>query len=57
MPVTSVALEVGFNDLSHFERVFRAAHQRSPTKFRAEAKEMPHVEKYPPSLSPLAVTS
>lgn len=57
MPVTSVALEVGFNDLSHFERVFRAAHKRSPTKFRAESKEMPHAEKYLPSLSPLAVTS
>ena len=57
LPVTSVALEVGFNDLSHFERVFRAAHKCSPRKFRAESKEMPHGEKYPPSLSPLAVTS
>lgn len=57
MPVTSVALEVGFNDLSHFERVFRAAHKLSPTKFRAESKKMPHGQKYPPSLAPLAVTS
>jgi len=57
MPVTSVALEVGFNDLSHFERVFRAALNRSPTKYRAESKEMPHAEKYLPSLSPRAMTS
>ncbi len=57
MPVTSVALEVGFNDLSHFERVFRAALKRSPSKYRAESKKMPHAEKYPPSLSPRAVTS
>lgn len=57
MPVTSVALEVGFNDLSHFERVFRAAHNCSPTRFRAESKDLPHGEKYPPSLSPLVVTS
>jgi AraC-like DNA-binding protein len=56
MPVTSIALEVGFNDLSHFERVFRTTYQRSPSKFRAESKDLPHGEKYPPSLSPRAVT-
>jgi AraC-like DNA-binding protein len=57
MPVTSVALEVGFNDLSHFERVFRTKYHRSPSKFRAESKEMPHVEKYPPSFPPPVMTS
>lgn len=57
LPVTTVALEVGFNDLSHFERVFRSAYRRSPSKFRAESKEMPHAEKYPPSFSENAVTS
>jgi AraC-like DNA-binding protein len=57
MPVTTVALEVGFNDLSHFERVFRTTYRRSPSKFRAESKKMPHGEQYPPSLSPPAVTS
>jgi AraC-like DNA-binding protein len=57
MSVTTVALEVGFNDLSHFERVFRAAYLRSPSKFRAESKKMPHAEKYPPSFSGAAVTS
>ncbi|HEX7956063.1 MAG TPA: AraC family transcriptional regulator [Pyrinomonadaceae bacterium] len=57
MSVTRVALEVGFNDLSHFERAFRAAYRRSPRKFRGESKEMPHAEKYPPSFPPRAVTS
>lgn len=57
MPVTSIALEVGFNDLSHFERVFRAAYRRSPSKFRAESKKMSHAEQYPPSFSATAVTS
>jgi AraC-like DNA-binding protein len=57
MPVTTVALEVGFNDLSHFERVFRAAYRSSPSKFRAESKKMPHAEKYPPSFSETRVTS
>lgn len=57
MPVTTVALEVGFNDLSHFERVFRTAHKLSPTKFRAESKKIPYGQKYPPSLAPLGVTS
>jgi AraC-like DNA-binding protein len=57
MPVTSIALEVGFNDLSHFERVFRAIHRQPPSKFRAKSKELPGREKKPPSFSPLAVTS
>ena len=57
LPVTTVALEVGFNDLSHFERVFRAAHQLSPTKFRAQSKNMATGSKNPPSFLPVAVTS
>jgi AraC-like DNA-binding protein len=57
LPVTRVALEVGFNDLSHFERVFRTAYQRSPRNFRGESKKLPHGEKYTPSFSADAVTS
>ena len=57
MPVTRVALEVGFNDLSHFERVFRTAYRRSPSKYRGESKKMSYGEKYTPSFSPPAVTS
>lgn len=57
MPVTRVALEVGFNDLSHFERVFRSAYRLSPSKYRAESKKMPHGEKDTPSFSAPAVTS
>ncbi|MCA1614964.1 MAG: helix-turn-helix transcriptional regulator [Acidobacteria bacterium] len=57
MPVTRVALEVGFNDLSHFERVFRTAYRRSPSKYRGESKKMSHGEKYTPSFSAPAVTS
>ncbi|HEV2765540.1 MAG TPA: AraC family transcriptional regulator [Pyrinomonadaceae bacterium] len=57
MPVTEVAFEVGFNDLSHFERVFRAAERLSPSKFRQRAKNLPGREKYPPSLSMAAVAS
>lgn len=57
MPVTRVALEVGFNDLSHFERVFRTTYRRSPTKYRGESKKLPHGEKYTPSFSPPPVTS
>lgn len=57
MSVTSIAFAVGFNDLSHFERVFRAIQHKSPSRLRAESKEMPGDEKYPPSLPALAVTS
>jgi AraC-like DNA-binding protein len=57
MSVTSIAFAVGFNDLSHFERVFRAIQHKSPSRLRAESKEMPGGEKYPPSLPALAVTS
>jgi len=57
MSVTSIAFAVGFNDLSHFERVFRSIQHKSPSRLRAESKEMPGGEKYPPSLPALAVTS
>ena len=57
MPVTRVALEVGFNDLSHFERAFRAEYRRTPSRYRGESKEMPHAEKYPPSFPAPRVTS
>lgn len=51
MPVTEVALEAGFNDLSHFERVFRAHLHRSPTAFRRLSKNPTTPPQYPPSLS------
>lgn len=51
MTVTEVALEVGFNDLSHFERVFRATQGESPTKYRLKTKNMQRVYKNPPSLT------
>ena len=57
MPVTEVALEVGFNDLSHFERVFRAIERLSPSKFRQRTKYLPGEDKYRPSLSLAAVSS
>jgi AraC-like DNA-binding protein len=56
MQITTVAFEVGFNDLSHFERVFRAVHRLSPSEFRAEAKKMAYGEKKTPSLSAPGVT-
>jgi AraC-like DNA-binding protein len=51
MSVTNVSLEVGFNDLSHFERVFRAIQHQSPSKFRFKSKEMASGAKNPPSIS------
>jgi AraC-like DNA-binding protein len=33
-PVTDIAYEVGFNDLSNFVRTFRAAAGVSPSAFR-----------------------
>jgi AraC-like DNA-binding protein len=35
-PVTTIALEVGFNDLSNFTRTFRAEFGASPARFRAQ---------------------
>lgn len=55
MTVTEVALEVGFNDLSHFERVFRATQGVSPTKYRLKTKNMQRGYKNPPSLTPAPV--
>jgi len=37
-PITDIALTVGFNDISHFERVFRAMCHRSPSQFRQEVR-------------------
>lgn len=56
MSVTELALEAGFNDLSHFERVFRATQRESPTKYRLKTKNMQRDYKNPPSraLTPVA---
>ena len=40
-PITSVALGVGFNDISHFNATFRAAFGRSPRAWRATACTQP----------------
>lgn len=40
LSVTEIALEVGFNDLSHFERVFRTTQHQTPSKFRLRTKNM-----------------
>ncbi len=36
-PITDIALSWGFNNLSHFSRVFREHTGRSPSEFRAES--------------------
>jgi AraC-like DNA-binding protein len=36
-PVTQIALDVGFDDLSNFIRTFRAEFGKSPTRYRASA--------------------
>jgi len=45
-PITAVALDVGFQDLSNFVRTFRAEFGVSPGRYRAGA--------YPPSTSALS---
>ena len=40
--VTDIAFEVGFNDLSHFERVFRSRRKQTPTQFRQQSKHPLH---------------
>jgi AraC family transcriptional regulator len=36
-PVTSIALEVGFNDLSHFHQLFRRSFGLAPRRWRMRA--------------------
>jgi AraC-like DNA-binding protein len=38
LPITGIALDVGFNDLSNFVRTFRRAAGVSPRGFRAAAR-------------------
>jgi AraC family transcriptional regulator len=40
-PVTSIALEVGFEDLSNFIRSFRAEFGVSPSRYRGTAPRKP----------------
>jgi AraC-like DNA-binding protein len=44
-PITQIAFDAGFQSLSQFHRVFRAAYDRSPRQIRAEHK---------PSVTPIA---
>jgi AraC-like DNA-binding protein len=53
--ITTIAYDVGFNDLSHFERVFRAIQNQSPSQFRRTAKNSPHDYQYQTSLARHAV--
>lgn len=39
LPVTEIATTVGFRDLSHFSRSFKAAYGLSPRAYRASLKE------------------
>ena len=47
--ITVIAYEVGFNDLSHFERVFRTIQNESPSQFRRRTKDSQSGYQYPPS--------
>ncbi|UUZ86413.1 AraC family transcriptional regulator [Paenibacillus sp. P26] len=39
MPVTQVATHVGFNNLSHFTKVFRKHTDRNPSDYRQHARK------------------
>jgi AraC-like DNA-binding protein len=52
MSITTIAFEVGFNDLSHFERVFRTIQRQSPSAFRQQAQQSQKGCKDRPSRSP-----
>lgn len=54
-PVTNIAYEVGFNDLTNFERVFRALLRHSPSQYRQLAKYPQTIADDSPSLSLPAV--
>jgi AraC-like DNA-binding protein len=41
LSITEIAVNVGFNDLSHFERVFRASYHDSPSRYRQNTKYLP----------------
>jgi AraC-like DNA-binding protein len=34
-PITSIAFDAGFSDLSHFNRLFRGRYNATPTEVRA----------------------
>jgi AraC-like DNA-binding protein len=53
--ITDIAFEVGFNDLSHFERVFRSVQGKTPSQFRQIAKQSPSGWQDPPSETPFSV--
>lgn len=41
LPITRICYMVGFNDLTHFERVFKKAEGCCPTGFRMSLRSMP----------------
>jgi len=41
LSITEIAFNVGFNDLSHFERVFRTVYHTSPSRFRQNPQYLP----------------
>jgi len=53
MPITNIAFEVGFNDLSHFERVFRSTQRVSPSQYRHKAK---HPQRVPDNLPSIGLS-
>ncbi|MDQ8758089.1 AraC family transcriptional regulator [Sphingosinicella sp. LHD-64] len=40
-PVTEIALDVGFNDISHFNQLFRRAYRMPPSRWRARRQAKP----------------
>lgn len=49
IPITDIAFQVGFNHLSHFERVFRSISGHSPSHFRQLAKDSSQNGQHPRS--------
>jgi len=41
IPITTIALEAGFSDLSYFNRTFRRRYDGTPTELRAELRRAP----------------
>jgi AraC-like DNA-binding protein len=39
-PISSIAYDVGFSDLSYFNRAFRRRYDRTPRDLRAEAAKL-----------------
>jgi AraC-like DNA-binding protein len=54
--ITEIAFAVGFNDVSHFERVFRAIEGQPPSHFRRHAKNLQGSRQHLPNVVASALT-